>query len=118
MSQIRIRLKSARGSNPVYSDESMNQPKYSFHRKNNPSEAQLLDKEDIQFDHAPLKSKTLMNAVRRKATILPMYVPSSETRTPEGFSLQKFIEENQKKMEEKQLKIEGKKSILFFRNQR
>ena len=62
--------------------------------------------EDIEDTVPPVKSRTFANPMRRKATILPMHA-SAETRTPEGFSLQRFIEENQKKMEEKQMMLEG-----------
>ena len=57
----------------------------------------------------PVKSKTFAAVARRRATIMPTAFNSVDSKTPEGFSLKKFIEDNQKKMQEKQMKIEGKK---------
>ena len=56
----------------------------------------------------PIKSKTFAAAARRRATILPTSFLSIDTKNPEGFNLQKFIEEQQKKMQEKTLRMEGK----------
>ena len=57
----------------------------------------------------PIKSKTFAAIARKRTAIMPTNFNSVDTKTPEGFSLKKFIEDNQKKMQEKQMKIEGKK---------
>ena len=36
------------------------------------------------------------------------------SKTPDGFDIKKFIEENEKKMNEATRKIEGKKFFIYF----
>ena len=102
------------GNSKSISSESNSKSKSSKHTKNSPSEVQLLDKEAGECK-PPTKQQTLINQMKRKATILPMQF-GADAKTPEGFSLQKFIEENQKKMEEKQMMLEGRQYLIFFRN--
>lgn len=84
--------------------------KTSFHIKNQLSDAPLVQKtyrsDTVEPNDYP---PTGMKLRARHRTILPM---SSDvgggSKTPDGFDIKKFIEENEKKMNEATRKIEGK----------
>lgn len=89
-----------------------NKSYYSFHTKNNPSDAQLLEANALTIS-PPKPPDSKRSTLRRKKSILPMNYGDKGmiAQTTEGFSLQKFMEKNQQKHNEVTQKIEGKLSF-------
>lgn len=86
----------------------------SHHKKNMPSDVPLLVSSKVEPSKMKVKAANLKGKARSR-TILPFHADGTIEKTPEGFNLNKFIEETQKKNEQITAKLEGTRKFCDFR---